>query len=90
MKLNIIRNNVKGSALFLGMAMLLCGCQREQLAGSGMTDAVTRFTVSVADMPDDADTPATKASLHNTTGSNDNLNEYLTEFQVSVRTSLLF
>lgn len=84
MKLNVIRNSVIGSALFLGMAMLLCGCQREQLAGSGMTDTVTRFEVSVADISDACDIPDTKAALYNTTGSDThNLNEYLEEFQVA-------
>lgn len=50
MKLNIIRNSVKGSALFLGMAMLLCGCQREEFASMeyAQSDAVVRFSPSIA------------------------------------------
>ena len=63
MKLNIIRNSVKGSALFLGVAMLLCGCQKEQLPGLGMMDTATRFEVSVAEISDAFDIPDTKAFM---------------------------
>ena len=81
MKLNVIRNSVKGSALFLGMAMLICGCQRDEFASMkyAQSDAVVKFAPSIAAMSGEL----TRATLHNTTGDTDKLSEYLTEFQVA-------
>ena len=84
MKLKVSRNKVKGSALFLGMAMLLCGCQRDEFASMkyAQSDAVVRFAPSIAAMS--GDDGLTRATLHNTTGDNTHkLSEYLTEFQVA-------
>ena len=84
MKLNIIRNSVKGSALFLGMAMLLCGCQNDEFASMkyAQSDAAVRFAPSIAAMSGDDE--LTKATLYNTTGDDTHkLSEYLTEFQVA-------
>ena len=85
MKLNIIRNSVKGSALFLGMAMLLCGCQNDEFASMkyAQSDAAVRFAPSIAAMSGDDE--LTKATLYNTTGDDTHkLSEYsITEFQVA-------
>ena len=65
-------------------AVVAVSCQKEQLAGTGEQDAVTRFDVSVAEISDAGDGTATRASLINTTGDNTHqLSEYLTEFQVA-------
>ena len=64
-------------------ALALTACERERLAGLSEHNTTTRFDVFVEDMSDISDTPATRATLHNTTGDTDKLSEYLTEFRVA-------